>query len=473
VYGLATVLPRVFSFILVPLYTFVLPKDLYGEISVIFAWMVVFNVVLSYGMETTFFRFYNSETNKQKVLNTSTTTVFWSSVLFLFLGLLFRNTLADASGFDVTFISLVVWILVLDALVIIPFAKLRAQQKPMVYALIKIGNVAINLGLNMFFLLYLGKIGALFPDSFWATIYFENFEIGYIFVSNLIASLLTFIVLTPMYFKIQWQLDFGLWKKMMRYGMPILVAGIAFSINETFDKILLDYLLPPNIAKAEVGAYSACYKLALFMTLFSTAFRLGIEPFFFSHAQNKNAPQTYATITEYFVIFGSVILLGVVVFSDLLKIFMIQNTTYYDAMQVVPLIVLANLFLGIYHNLSVWYKLTDKTQMGAYISVLGALITLGLNFLLIRQFSYMGSAFATLAAYGSMMFLSLYLGSKNYPIPYNIKKMSGYLGSSILFSGIYFYFYRENYFVGFGFLLIFLFFVYRNEKNQMVSILKR
>jgi O-antigen/teichoic acid export membrane protein len=209
------------------------------------------------------------------------------------------------------------------------------------------------------------------------------------------------------------------------------------------------------------------------MTLFSTAFRLGIEPFFFSHAQNKNAPQTYATITEYFVIFGSVILLGVVVFSDLLKIFMIQNTTYYDAMQVVPLIVLANLFLGIYHNLSVWYKLTDKTQMGAYISVLGALITLGLNFLLIRQFSYMGSAFATLAAYGSMMFLSLYLGSKNYPIPYNIKKMSGYLGSSILFSGIYFYFYRENYFVGFGFLLIFLFFVYRNEKNQMVSILKR
>ena len=255
--------------------------------------------------------------------------------------------------------------------------------------------------------------------------------------------------------------------------MPILIAGIAFSINETFDKILLDWLLPPNIAKSEVGAYSACYKLALFMTLFSTAFRLGIEPFFFSHAQNKNAPKTYATITEYFVIFGSVILLGVVVFADVLKTFMIMNTSYYEAMKVVPLIVLANLFLGIYHNLSVWYKLTDQTKMGAYISVIGALITLGLNVLLINPFSYMGSAFATLAAYGSMMFLSLYLGSKYYPIPYNLKKMTGYLGSSIIFSVVYFYFYRENYFVGIGFLMIFLFFVYRNEKKQFVSILKR
>jgi O-antigen/teichoic acid export membrane protein len=473
VYGVATVFPRIFSFILVPLYTGVLPKDLYGEISIIFAYMVFFNVVLSYGMETSFFRFYNTESDRQKVLNTSTTTVFWSSMMFLVLGLLFRSSLSRWSGFDVTFISLVVWILVLDALTMIPFAKLRAQQKPMAYALIKIGNVVLNLGLNVFFLLYLKDLATQFPDSVWRMIYFENFEIGYIFVSLLIASLLTFLVLTPMYFKIQWKLDFILWKKMMRYGMPILIAGIAFSINETFDKILLDWLLPPNIAKSEVGAYSACYKLALFMTLFSTAFRLGIEPFFFSHAQNKNAPKTYATITEYFVIFGSVILLGVVVFADVLKTFMIMNTSYYEAMKVVPLIVLANLFLGIYHNLSVWYKLTDQTKMGAYISVIGALITLGLNFLLINPFSYMGSAFATLAAYGSMMFLSLYLGSKYYPIPYNLKKMTGYLGSSIIFSGVYFYFYRENYFVGIGFLMIFLFFVYRNEKKQFVSILKR
>lgn len=473
VYGMATVFPRIFSFILVPLYTGVLPKDLYGEISIIFAYMVFFNVVLSYGMETSFFRFYNTESDRQKVLNTSTTTVFWSSMMFLVLGLLFRSSLSRWSGFDVTFISLVVWILVLDALTMIPFAKLRAQQKPMAYALIKIGNVVLNLGLNVFFLLYLKGLATQFPDSVWRMIYFENFEIGYIFVSLLIASLLTFLVLTPMYFKIQWKLDFILWKKMMRYGMPILIAGIAFSINETFDKILLDWLLPSNIAKSEVGAYSACYKLALFMTLFSTAFRLGIEPFFFSHAQNKNAPKTYATITEYFVIFGSVILLGVVVFADVLKTFMIMNTSYYEAMKVVPLIVLANLFLGIYHNLSVWYKLTDQTKMGAYISVIGALITLGLNVLLISPFSYMGSAFATLAAYGSMMFLSLYLGSKYYPIPYNLKKMTGYLGSSIIFSGVYFYFYRENYFVGIGFLMIFLFFVYRNEKKQFVSILKR
>ena len=202
VYGMATVFPRIFSFILVPLYTGVLPKDLYGEISIIFAYMVFFNVVLSYGTETSFFRFYNTESDRQKVLNTSTTTVFWSSMMFLVLGLLFRSSLSRWSGFDVTFISLVVWILVLDALTMIPFAKLRAQQKPMAYALIKIGNVVLNLGLNVFFLLYLKGLATQFPDSVWRMIYFENFEIGYIFVSLLIASLLTFLVLTPMYFKI-------------------------------------------------------------------------------------------------------------------------------------------------------------------------------------------------------------------------------------------------------------------------------
>lgn len=470
---MATVFPRIFSFILVPLYTKVLPKDLYGEISIIFAYMVFLNVVLSYGMETSFFRFYNTETDKQKVLNTSTTTVFWSSMMFLFLGLLFRSSLSRLSDFDVTFISLTVWILVLDALTIIPFANLRAQQKPIVYAAIKIGNVVLNLGLNVFFLLYLKDLATQFPDSIWRMIYFENFEIGYIFVSLLIASLLTFIVLTPIYFKIHWKIDLILWKKMMRYGMPILIAGIAFSINETFDKILLDWLLPPNIAKSEVGAYSACYKLALFMTLYSTAFRLGIEPFFFSHAQKENAHKTYALITEYFIIIGAIILLAVIVFADVLKVFMILNKSYYEAMKVVPLIILANFFLGIYHNLSVWYKLTDQTKMGAYISVVGAFVTLILNYLLIQKFSYMGSAVATLIAYGTMMFLSMYLGAKYYPIPYNKRKMFGYLGSSILFSGIYFYLFRENYFVGIGFLLIFLFFVYKNEKKQFVSILKR
>jgi O-antigen/teichoic acid export membrane protein len=270
---------------------------------------------------------------------------------------------------------------VLDALVIIPFSKLRAYQRPIAYAMVKIGNVVVNLALNLFFLLYLPKIALSNPDGFLASIYIENFQIGYIFVAHVIASLLTLIVVLPNYMHIQWHFDFKLWKRMMNYALPILVAGIAFAINETFDRILLDYLLPKNIAKIDVGAYSACYKLALFMTLFATAFRLGIEPFFFSHANNEEAPKTYAMITKYFIIFGSIILLAVIVFADLLKVLIIRDDSYWEAMKVVPLIILANFFLGIYHNLSVWYKLTDKTKMGAYISIVGAIVTLVLNFL--------------------------------------------------------------------------------------------
>jgi O-antigen/teichoic acid export membrane protein len=209
------------------------------------------------------------------------------------------------------------------------------------------------------------------------------------------------------------------------------------------------------------------------MVLFSTAFRLGIEPFFFSHSKNENAPQTYAMITKYFVIFGSLILLGVIVFADVLKFLLLDDKSYWEAMKVVPLIILANFFLGIYNNLSVWYKLTDRTKMGAYISIVGAVLTLVLNYLLIPKFSYYGSAIATIAAYGSMMFISYVLGNRYYPIPYDMEKISGYLGLSILFSAISFYGFRENYFVGIPLLLLFVYFVYHNEKATILSIIKR
>ena len=473
IYGLATVLPRMFSFILVPLYTDLLPKAAYGKVTIIFAWMIFFNVILAYGMETTFFRFYNNETDKKAVIETTTVSIFWSTLLFLFPALLLKNYLAELSGIDVQYIIYTIWILVLDALVIVPFSKLRAYQRPMIYAAIKIGNVVVNLSLNVFFLIYLPEIAQENPDSFLGSLYTENFEIGYIFVSNIIASLLTFIALSPNYFHVNWQFDFNLWKRMMRYGLPIMVAGIAFAINEQFDKILLGKLLPANIADAEVGVYSACYKLGLFMVLFRTAYTLGIEPFFFSHSKNENAPQTYATITKYFVIFGSFILLSVIVFADILKYLMIRDSSYWEAMKVVPLIILANFFLGIYTNLSVWYKLIDKTYIGAYISIVGAIVTLVLNFLLIPKMSYYGSAIATIAAYGTMMGISYFLGNKYYPIPYDIKKITGYLGLSILFSIISFYYFRENYFVGIPLLLAFMYFIYHNEKETLNKILKR
>ena len=473
IYGLATVLPRMFSFLLVPLYTDLLPKAEYGKVSIIFAWMIFFNVILSYGMETTFFRFYNKEDDKKNVIETTTVSIFWTSIAFLFIALLYRNTLAQWLEIDTQYINYAIWILVLDALVIVPFSKLRALQKPMYYAMIKIGNVAINLTLSVFFLVYLPKIAVAYPDSLLGSAYIAGFQVGYIFMANIIASLLTFLVLSPNYFRLKWKFDFAIWKRMMHYGLPIMVAGIAFAINEQFDKILLGRWLPSNIAEGEVGVYSACYKLGLFMVLYRTAYTLGIEPFFFSHATNKNASQTYATVTKYFIIFGSFILLAVIVFADVLKMLMIRDSSYWVAMKVVPLIILANFFLGIYTNLSVWYKLIDKTHIGAYISIVGAIVTLVLNYFLIPTMSYMGSAIATIAAYGSMMLISYFLGNKYYPIPYDTKKIGSYLGISIGFSILSFYVFRENYFVGIPLLLLFLYFIYHNEKEIIIGIIKR
>lgn len=473
IYGLATVLPRMLSFLLVMVHTKKLVKADYGETTILLAYMVFLNVILSYGMETAFFRFYNSEENKKNVVETSTISIFWTSLGFLALSLFFRNTLSNWINVEVEYVIYAIWILVLDALVIIPFSKLRAEQRPIAYALLKIGNVVVNMALNLFFLLYLPQIAATNPDTFFSSIYFENFQIGYIFLANLIASLTTFLVLSPNYLQVSWHFDVTLWKRMMSYGFPILIAGIAFAVNEHLDKIILEHLLPKDIGKSQVGAYGACYKLGLFMVLFATAFRLGIEPFFFSHAKHENAKQTYAVITKFFVIFGSLILLTVIVFADLLKKLMIKDESYWEAMKVVPLIILANFFLGIYNNLSVWYKLTDKTKIGASISIVGAILTLSLNYLLIPKYSYMGSAVATIAAYGSMMLISYFLGKKYYPIPYDMKKIGAYLGISILFSTLYFYQFRENYFIGIPMILIFTFYIYHNEKETINRILKR
>ncbi len=473
IYGLATVLPRMFSFILVPLYTQVLPVAAYGEVSVIFSYIVLFNVLLSYGMETSFFRFYTQEDDKEKVLSTSLISVLATSVLFLVVGLFYRNSLSDWSLFSVENISYTIWIVTLDALVFIPFSKLRVDQRPIFYAVLKIVNVAINLGLNVFFLVLFPVIYKANPDSVMASFYVEDFEIGYIFMSNVVASLFTFIVLSPHYFKSKWQFDFKLWAKMINYSYPVLIAGVAFAINETFDRILLDKLLPPAESLQAVGAYSACYKLALFITLFATAFRLGVEPFFFSQAKEKNAPQTYATITKYYIIFGSVIVLGVVVFVDVLKVILIRNETYWEAMKIVPLILFANLFLGIYHNLSVWYKLTDKTKMGAYISIIGALITLGLNFYLIPNIGYYGSAIATVTAYGTMMIISFLFSKKYYPIPYEVKTILMYLLLTISFSLVSFYIFAHNLYVGLLLLAIYVFFVFTKEKEIIFKILKK
>ena len=461
------------SFILVPLYTtqgVLSSVGEYGKISIIFAWVVILNIVLSYGMETAFFRFFSKEPDKEKVLSTSAISLILTSIGFLVLAYLLKSQISALTAIKEEYISLVIWILFLDALVIIPFAWLRAQGQSMRFGILKIISVIINLGLNIFFLLYLKKWSE--NSSFLESIYIANFEINYIFISNLVASAFTLILMHNFYFKIRYRFDTGLFKKMMRYAFPVLIAGLAFAVNETFDRILLDYLLPEDIADTKIGMYSACYKLAVFMTLFATAYRLGIEPYFFSHANTKNPQKNYAHILEFFVAFGSVILLAIVVFADVLKPYIIRSEEYWEAMWIVPLILIANLCLGIYHNLSVWYKVTDRTKFGAYISVFGALITLGLNFWLIPIMEYRGSAVATLVAYSSMMAVSYYYGQKYYPIPYNLKKMGLYLVLSSAFSIISFYVYRENYVVGISLLLVFVCLVLINEKKQIQKLIK-
>ncbi|MBU2926816.1 oligosaccharide flippase family protein [Winogradskyella psychrotolerans] len=473
IYGLATVLPRMLSFILVPLYTdpAVLSVEEYGRVSFIFAYFVLFNVVLAYGMETAFFRFFNKEESQENVTSTSAISLIVSSIALLGIAFLCRHQISSLINIELQYLNLVFIILLLDALVIIPFAWLRATAKPMRYAVIKILNVAVNLGLNVFLLLYLKDLAD--GNSVFNAIYKPDFEINYIFISNVIASGLTLLLLLPFYTQITFKFNTVLWKKMMRYAMPVLVAGIAYSVNETFDRILLEKLLPADIADEQVGMYSACYKLALFMTLFATAFRLGIEPYFFSHSKTDNPQKNYARILEYFVAFGAVIFLAVVVFADVLKPFIIRSEAYYEAMWIVPFILLANFCLGIYHNLSVWYKITDRTKFGAYISIFGAITTLVLNYVLIPKIGFKGSAIATLSAYLIMMLLSFYYGKKYYPIPYNLKKIVLYFGLSTMFSMLYFYVFRGNYVIGIGALIVFLTLVFQLEKKELKQLLKR
>ncbi len=474
IYGLATVLPRMLSFILVPLYTGVMATELYGEVNIIFAWFAIFNVFLAYGMETAFFRFFNKAEDENVVISTSLISILATTAVFAVLALLFQQSLADMLGMEARYMWYVVVILSLDALVIIPFAWLRATEKPMRYAVIKIGNVAINLGLNIFFLLFLPEIVKESPDGFLGWMYRPGFEISYILISNLMASGITLVLMLPLYLKGKYVFDSDLWARMMRYAWPVLIAGIAFTINEVFDRIMLENLLPDDIAESEIGKYSACYKLGLFMTLFATAFRMGIEPFFFSHAGTENPQKAYAQITNYFVVLGSIILLAVVVYADVLKVIIVRDEAYWEAMDIVPLIVLASFFLGIYHNLSVWYKVTDKTRYGAFISIIGAIMTIGINYFFIPSIGYMASAIATLLAYGTMMVLSYYLGRSRYPIPYNFRKILFYLGLSILFSGFSFYVFNRNLYIGSVLLLVFLGLVYKLENDILKKVfLKR
>ncbi len=352
--------------------------------------------------------------------------------------------------------------MILDALVVAPFAYLRATGRPLKFTAIKLSNVVVFVILNYFFLWAIPKFGIEFPG------YNDNDLVQYIFIANLVASISTLLLLSPYFFKTKWLFSKTIFKQLLNYGWPIMVAGLAYVINENFDK----WLLPEMLGKSINGAYSGCYKIAVFMTIFIQAFRLGAEPFFFNHAKELNAKQTYATIMKYFVILGSIMLVVTVSFLDLFKLLLVQNESYWIAIDIVPIVLLANLCLGIYFNLAIWYKLTDKTRYGMYFSLIGAVITIAFNYIMIPRIGFMASAWATLAAYGSMMLMSYQIGKKYYPVPYDIMRIGGYLVLATAISAVSYYAFNANYYVSTILVLVFLGIVYVSERKDIKQLLK-
>ncbi|WP_410222117.1 polysaccharide biosynthesis C-terminal domain-containing protein [Pedobacter sp.] len=481
IYGISTVLSRLFNFILTPIYTNVYPKGVYGIFTNMYANASIINAILAFGMESTYFRYLNKfENRKEQVYNNSFLCIAFISILFLISGLIFINPIASylaSEAADIAsyrlYTQYFLWILFIDAICVIPFAKLRADGKAAKYSIVKFLNIGTFVGFNLIFLFV---VPALIKGhgwlAQWLASWYQTQWIGYVFISNLIASIVTLIALLPEFAKIKFSFDKVLFKSMFTYSWPILVANLSFIINENLDKIVLNKLLPPSIADGEVGIYGAVCKIAIFLSIFITAFRLGAEPFFYSHAKHKNAKNTYAIILQYFAIALAIMFLGLVANIEILKHF-IRNEQYWVGLPAVPYLLLGYVCLGIYMNLSIWYRLSDQTRFGLYISVIGAIITIVFNFVLIPKYSYMGSAWVSMIAYFVMMVISYILGQRYYPIPYNLKKISTYLIVATILSFCSFFVFKRNIYIGNALLIGFIGVIVYLEKDDLIRFLNK
>ncbi|MDN3585623.1 polysaccharide biosynthesis C-terminal domain-containing protein [Pedobacter aquatilis] len=481
VYGISTVFSRLFNFILTPIYTGVYRAGVYGVFTNMYANASLINAVLAFGMESTYFRYLNKfEDKKQQVYNNSFLCIAFVSTLFLLTGLVFSNSIASYLAIKASeipdykqYVSLFLWILFVDAICVIPFAKLRADGRPMKYSIVKFLNIGCFVGFNLLFIFVLPAIiKNNWIGASWLNSWYRHQWIGYVFVANLIASLATLLALIPEFLKLQLRFDRALFSNMFSYSWPILIANLSFIVNENLDKIVLKELLPPDIANVQVGIYGAVCKIAIFLSIFITAFRLGAEPFFFSHAKNENAKHTYSKILQYFVIALAVLFVALVANIELLKFF-IRNEEYWVGLPAVPYLLLGYVFLGIYMNLSIWYRLSDQTHFGLYISVIGAIITIVLNVVLIPKFGYMGSAWVSMAAYASMTIISYILGQKYYPIPYNLKKILTYIVISTIIVFTSFFVFDKNIYIGNAMLIAFVAGIAYFEKAELMKMLKR
>jgi len=484
VYGLSTVLSRLLGFILTPFYTNAFAKVTYGVLTKLFAYASLINAVLAFGMESTFFRYLNKhEDKKREVYNNSFLCIAFIATLLLVTGFVFTDTLAtylaaDPAQFEEyrLFVRYFLGILYVDAICVIPFAKLRAEEKTLKYSLLKFLNIGTFVALNLTFILLIPAILKNdWPMASWLASWYKLKWVGYVFVSNLAASILTLILLLPEFSQVQLKFDKKLFAKMFSYSWPVLVANLSFIVNENLDKIALSELLPKEIADGEVGIYGAVCKIAVFMSIFITAFRIGAEPFFFSYAKNANAKKTYATILHYFVIALALLFVAIVANIEILKWFISRDkkhvAEYWVGLPAVPYLLFGYVCLGIYMNLSIWYRLSDQTRFGLYISIVGAFITISLNFLLIPRYSYMGSAWVSLLAYFTMMVISYVLGQKNYPIPYDLKRIVGYLIVSVVLVILSFWVFHRNIYIGNALLIAFMAGVFYFEKDQLKALL--
>ncbi|MCX4368658.1 lipopolysaccharide biosynthesis protein [Muribaculum intestinale] len=430
IYGVSSIVGRFLNWCLVPLYTRLFPEDMYGVVTYVYSIVALTLIILTYGMETGFFRFANHErySNPDEVYSTSLTSLGFTSTLFFALVLLFLEPVSRAMecGGHESYVWMMALAVAIDAYSCIPFAYLRYKKRPVRFAMLKLVNIGLNIVLNIFFLLICPWLMRVAPG--WVEwFYVADFGIGYIFLSNLIASAVTLLMLLPDIVRIPLKFNGRLLREMLAYSFPLLVLGIAGIMNQTLDKILYPVLATSD-AMAGLGIYGANYKIAIVMVMFIQAFRFAYEPFIFSQSRERgdNKLQAYRDAMKYFVIFALFIFLGVMYYLDILRYFV--RPDYWAGLKVVPVIMAAEFFFGIFFNLSLWYKLTDKTVWGTWFSLLGLAVTVVLNVLLVPRYGYMGCAWAAFCCYGVMMLASYFVGNAKYPIGYNVGRLIFYVG---------------------------------------------
>ncbi len=443
IYGLSSIVGRFLNYLLVPLHTAVFLPSQYGVITEMYAYVAFLIILLTYGMETAFFRYSTLEGHRpQTVFSTALASLSVTTVLFILWAMTFAQPVADWLMYPENR-EYVVWfamIIGLDALSSIPLARLRQEDRAKTFAAINIGNVVVNIALNVFFLGYClplvsGGGGNWITDA----LYDPGTGVGYVFIANLVASGVKFLLLTPTMLRGMVRPDLSLLRPMLVYALPLLIAGLAGMVNETIDRILLKRMLVPEMgeyaAMEQLGIYGACYKLSILITLMIQAFRYAAEPFFFSQEKEAGSRELYSKVMTWFVWVLAGTFLGVMLYIDVFR-FLVPNRAYWEGLRAVPILLLANIFLGIYYNQSVWYKLSGRTGFGAALAIFGALITLAVNIAFIPTYGYMASAWATLACYAAMMAVSYVLGQRYYPVPYRIGRITLFIGVALVLWGV-------------------------------------